>query len=267
VIVCGLAVAAGLAGGKLYAHIVKSSLGASTDSPPFMTARLIADGPGRKYLQHHCYGGHFYICNMRAPIADDSETFLWAPPAQGGAWVNNSPEARKQLGEQDAQFALAVTLHDPVGVFFSSASNAARQLAKIDFDDLLRYSAVEKLLISKLGPTYSTEISRSRAFKGSWPTSMIELEEMLLMIASYAGIVVMNLRRDVWSGPIRKFANHTLLFVVVNATVCGCASGVFGRYQGRVVWVMAWVVIASCLCAPSVRTLVERRRPRLAARS
>jgi hypothetical protein len=266
VIVCGLAVTAGLAGGKLYAYIVKASLGASTNNPPFMTARLIADGSGRKYLQHHCYGAHFYICEMRTPIANDSETFLWGALDKGAVWVNNTSEARKQLSEQDVKFATSVTLHDPAGVLFSSASNSARQLAKIDFDDILHYSTLEKALLSALEPSYFTDISRSRAFTGSWPKSTIELEEMLLMVTSYAGIAVMNLRRDIWGGPIRKFANHTLLFIVINATACGSVSGVFGRYQGRVVWVMAWVVFASFLCAPSIRTWVGRRfRPVMVA--
>ena len=146
VVVCGLAVAAGLAGSEIYAHMVKAILGAGIANPPFMTARLIADGPGRKYLQHRCYGAHFYICGVKTPIAGNSEIFLWGEHSEQGGVYLSSPEARQQLSAQDAEFALSVMLHDPAGVFVSDVSNSVRQLTRIEFDSIFRYDDGMKAL-------------------------------------------------------------------------------------------------------------------------
>jgi hypothetical protein len=44
--------------------------------PPFLMARVIADGPGRLYLEQHCGNLKLLVCDYLAKIPNDSDEFL-----------------------------------------------------------------------------------------------------------------------------------------------------------------------------------------------
>ncbi len=57
------------------------------ERPPFLTARLIADGPGRWYLEQHCGETKFAGCGHLRELRADSDQFLWA---DDGVWKTSS---------------------------------------------------------------------------------------------------------------------------------------------------------------------------------
>ena len=78
------------------------------ERPPFLTARLIADGPGRWYLEQHCSETKFAGCGHLRELRDDSDQFLWA---DDGVWRTSSIEAREQMLREEIPFALATLPH------------------------------------------------------------------------------------------------------------------------------------------------------------
>ncbi len=78
------------------------------ERPPFLTARLIADGPGRWYLEQHCSETRFAGCSRVRDLSHDSDQFLWA---DDGVWKTSSSEAQEQMLQEEIPFALATLPH------------------------------------------------------------------------------------------------------------------------------------------------------------
>src|SRR5207245_2332349 len=55
--------------------------------PPFVMARMIADGPGRWYLRQHCLALHVEICRHSRDLPDNVDDFLWSAH---GIWQSAS---------------------------------------------------------------------------------------------------------------------------------------------------------------------------------
>jgi len=54
---------------------------------------------------------------------------------------------------------------------------------------------------------------------------------------------------------VNKFLASAILFLVINAAVCGALAGVYDRYQSRVAW-----IIPFCLITYICNLIAERRR-------
>jgi hypothetical protein len=65
---------------------VEFELGAPPQSPPFLTARVLDDGPGRRYLAAACPQAGYVLCAHRGKALNDSQVILWSddPPSGGG---------------------------------------------------------------------------------------------------------------------------------------------------------------------------------------
>jgi hypothetical protein len=89
-------------------------LGTSPKRPPLLTARLIADGPGRLYLDRACpETATFMVCAYRDRTFDSADTFLWSPE---GVFVTLSVEQRLRLIEEEPRFVAAVAMHYPFSI-------------------------------------------------------------------------------------------------------------------------------------------------------
>jgi hypothetical protein len=64
---------------------------------PFLMARVIADGPGRFYLQQHCDDMKLMICRYLPDIPNDVNEFLWN---LDGIWQRASPAARERFARR-----------------------------------------------------------------------------------------------------------------------------------------------------------------------
>ncbi len=71
---------------------------------PFLMARVIADGPGDWYLDHHCGQLKLAICDYVDELPMDTDDFFWAPD---GVWQHASEQTRARLREEEIPFVLA----------------------------------------------------------------------------------------------------------------------------------------------------------------
>jgi hypothetical protein len=107
--------------------------------PPFLTARLIADGPGSWYLEKNCGNAQWEMCRFVSHLGNNSDWFLWDP---NGVWARASSDSRQRILSQERAFALAVLRAYPLQEFEKAVSNFRRQLIAFGVVDLRRYGTV-----------------------------------------------------------------------------------------------------------------------------
>ena len=224
----------------LFSLALYQRLSLAPNSPPYLLARVIADGPGRDYLRQSCPVEHYAICPYLDQLPPTEEGILWrflpaAPVADGRAI---KAEASRVIDGTIAAYPLQVAAH--------MLENTARQFvsirATLDFDD----ASVEGL--QRFTPFMQADYRGSLQAKG-------QLGALLpAMNAVHAAVALAGLAACLWFGAaclahgvIRPaLLIGTVLFALsVNAFASGALSGVFDRYQGRIIWLLPFAGVAA----------------------
>ena len=124
---------------EAYAVAIKLRTGDELGRPPFLTARVLADGPGREYLRHACATGQrLTLCAVRnAPLAD-TEEILWSDDPAKGIFNSADYHARVRLEHEERGFVLHALAYDPLGEVAAAFRNWGKQLLTVGYDEPLR---------------------------------------------------------------------------------------------------------------------------------
>lgn len=205
------------------------------ERPPFLTARIIADGPGRWYLEKHCGELKWAICGHVHNLPDDPDNFLWAPD---GIYQNASEDETRRLRQQEVPFALATLRAYPREQIFRSAANCWGQLTTFGFDDLDAGSWVLDEF-DKVLPRARSNYVRSRQAQDALPLELLTTIQFWAVMASLAVMAVfvplLGRRR---SSRIAGLSLVIVSMVVANAAVTGALSMVEERFECRVIWLL-----------------------------
>jgi hypothetical protein len=107
----------------------RAVLGASPKRPPLLTARVIADGPGRIHLDNVCpETDTFLVCDYRSRTFKTADEFLWS---FASVFQTLPIEQRLRLIDEEPRFVTAVAMHYPLGVLKAAVSNAAEQFVLV----------------------------------------------------------------------------------------------------------------------------------------
>jgi hypothetical protein len=205
------------------------------DRPPFLTARVIADGPGRWYLQKHCGEVKWVICQHVQNLPDDVDNFLWAPD---GIVQSSSDDDQELMLQEEIPFVLATLRAYPLQQFKQSAANAWDQLQTFDFNDL----GSSKLVLNDFNPIIPLarpDYEKSRQANNQLHLSLFTSIQNWTVLASLvviAGFVPLLWPRH--SNRIVGLGMVIVLMVVANAAVTGALSMVEGRFECRVIWLV-----------------------------
>ena len=258
VIVVLLAAAAQLAlHGFLYGH---PSL--NGEPPPYLMARIIADGPGRWYLEKNCGQLKWTICGRVHNLPDDPDNFLWAPD---GVWQTASDIEQAQLVREEMPFVLATLRAYPRQQISRSAVNVWTQLNNFGLSDL----GPSPWVLDEFGqvmPDARSSYQRSRQARNAIPLELISDIQYWTIIASLGAMVVfipLLGRRT----PIRLLELGVVIgsMIIVNGLVTGSLSMPDDRYECRVIWLvplLAGLFVSGWL---SQRQTDKRQMERLAA--
>ena len=254
-----LAALSGLAGDRLFAIAVSHSLGQDPIRPPFLTARLIDDGPGYTLLKERCPRIGLEACNYVDRMPHDSDIFLWSQDHDLGVFSAESLEVQRKLAGQDFSFALATLEYDPVVVIRLAAEASLKQLTMTDLNIFnmpqaarsTKHTAGEILpfvIVENLPPVFQDEVRKSRYFSGTMPVRFVETTSdiaLVLAIVFLAGVIVTAVRSRDKSRTREAVAAGLFLFAVAaNAAVTGSLSKPHDRYNIRVVWVLPLAALA-----------------------
>lgn len=235
---------------SLYGLGIRLATGEPLRNQPFLTARVLADGPGRNYLRHACAAGADYaLCRFAEKPLADSEDILWSDLPATGVFMLSDYPTRVKLEEQEGRFVLGTLAYAPVGQLVASLKNWGRQLGMVYVDDPVRDPAyyltdpywrqtnlpVMLAQVEKCGPKHDRCRSRlTVAASKTWHGAVALLAAVVVLAAL--------LSRRGTASPLPRMLVATTAFliasVVVNAAVCGILSGPFARYQARIVWLV-----------------------------
>lgn len=240
---------------SLYGIGIRLNTGEPLRNQPFLTARLLADGPGRDYLRHACATGEQYtLCRFAKKPLADSEDILWSDLPATGVFMLSDYPTRVKLEDQEGRFVLGTLGYAPVAQLGASLRNWGRQLTMVFVDDPVRDPAFYLTdpywrqtnlppMIARVeacGPKHT--LCRSRLTV----TASKIWHGAIVVIAVAAVLGALLWRRRTAAGPPRRLvaaAAFLLAAVVVNAAVCGILSGPFARYQARIVWLVPLVAV------------------------
>jgi len=216
--------------GYLYGH---PSL--NGERPPFLTARIIADGPGRWYLDKHCGHLNWVICRHLSQVSSDPDNFLWG---SDGLWPNLTEDEGNQLMQEEMPFILATLRAYPAAELKRAARSVWEQLGIFGLNDL-DPSGYTLSQFPYVLPGARAAYVRSRQGRNAIPLDDITTFQFWVVAASLAIIVAFT----PWLAckrPSRLLGLTLIIFAVelANAVVTSTLSMVEDRFQARVVWLI-----------------------------
>jgi putative flippase GtrA len=247
------------AGGFVIDSIYQARTGLKLSNPPFMMARVLADGPGRAYMRWACAHGQPYaLCRFQANVRDSTDLILWSDRKKLGVFNIADHPTRTLLEEQEMRFVIGTVMFDPLGQAWASLQNWGEQLVAYQVDDPLRNPAA--YLRGRYWPTTALP-KLIPNFEACRPPGDCRPPFKYKLLADWHGVVLgasvllllgrlclkdvrqAVFRRGLTTGdnePARVAAVILLLVAVavVNAAICGILSGPFARYQSRLIWLV-----------------------------
>lgn len=246
-----LAIGVGLAGEMAFALMVHKSLGANPIRPPFITARLLADGPGTDYVRENCPGAGFAVCKFAGILpVRQSDDFLWSRNPRVGAFELADPATKQALGNEQYRFALAVAASHPLETTAALVADTSKQLVTVklaEFNKRPQDLALLNLYRCHLPAGMLAAQERTRYWRAAMPTELFSVVGLLAALAGLAYIVFHGVRR-IRDGAVTgsrwdTLAAVLLLGILVNAFICGSFSSVHSRYQARVLWLLPFAAV------------------------
>jgi hypothetical protein len=210
--------------------------------PPFLLARVVADGPGRWYLQGYCrelplppFSSTPDICRNVDQLPDNVADFLWSPR---GLWIGATTEKQDELRQEELPIVLATIRQYPWEELRVSASQFWGQFNTFDLYNYAATPFIQKMFESEL-PRARANYERSRQALGTLPTWFFSQVQLTTIAVSLVVIAIVGWRLGrSWPRELVGLAVVIAYIVVANAALTGVFSNIEDRYQGRVIWLV-----------------------------
>jgi hypothetical protein len=202
--------------------------------PPFLLARVIADGPGRWYLQRRCGDLHFEVCRHVDNLPGDMGDFLWG---DDGIWICSSEQQKERLRDEQARIVMGTLLEYPREQLLISADHFWQQLHTFGLSDYEPDPYVLEMADTVVPVSRSRYLQTRQAHETLHEEFFATAQDWTVMTS----LVVL--------GTWFAFARHRssrlvgltaiiLTVVIANAAVTGTMSTADDRYQARVIWLV-----------------------------
>jgi hypothetical protein len=263
-LVVGMLVLSGAAERVVFRSVVNVVAKSEATTFPFLTARLIADGPGLAYLDRHCPDPAIPTCKLHAalsvsdnPMRLTASNIIFKRGPELGSFRELSRDDQRAVAAYEMDFVRAVVREDPLAVGGALLSNTLLQAGR----NSIEMTIPDPLDVARAVRDYpSTGLDRGRLIGDPWWMPGLEAVHVAvywLSLAVVAGLVLWP-RRIAWE--IRLFALAVLAGILVNAFVCGAVSQPADRYGGRVIWLLPMLATTLALFAwPATRRNEGRR--------
>lgn len=262
---------------------VRAVLGMSPKRPPFLMARVIEDGPGRRYLDEICPKTQlFAVCAYRDRPFRNANEFIW--DSKVGVYLAIPFEKRLELIEEELRFVGAVIKQYPLSVAYAAIGNVLEQFflfapleAWIDAGSAFNAPTFRDSELVKTTPFLKSCIAQPGTCIPTVPAALIDVIVTLTSLVSLAVIVTHLIFRAHFSSSrndndpnydrVITFSILILFGLIFNAALCGAVSGPYYRYQARVVWLAVVAAFMLEFARPLVTQHVRRRRAKALSRS
>lgn len=233
---------------------------------PFITARLIQDGPGYRMLERNCPDPALASCALwdALQLFDDpyrltASHILFAEDPPLSSFQTLPAVTRRAVAEEQMAFFLRVLREDPLGTAAAFLKNTLRQAGMVSVDMTLPSEAIQKRLERHNGMALRfSDFGEGRITAGDWLAGLTALH---MAIYALSALVLAGLA--LWPGrlppALRVLAGMVIGGVLINALVCGGISQPATRYGARAAWVLP--LTAVFLAVVAARLPAPHRRP------
>jgi hypothetical protein len=200
-------------------------------SPPFLLARSIEDGPAKLYLRAHCPEIGLVMCRHLDGLDQPVDRFIWD---KDGVYGSASPADQAALRQEGNRIYAAAAKEYPLRQLTAMVRNAVTQLGLFTIHEYFIPSTVT-YTASEMGPveTPSPQL---------WQT-VISVPQYIIVFASLIALI------SWWPTLPPQLKQMTIL--VVATVLIEAAAGAFSvpvpRYQARVIWLLPMVASLACL--------------------
>lgn len=246
-----LAALVGFAGEIAFGQAISHAMGRPPLRPPFVSVRLIADGPGTAYLRETCPESGFAYCDFQPQLSAWSDTMLWSQDPRDGIFSISPADVQVRISKEEPRFLWQVLTHHPLWTLETVTQNAAKQLSIGGLMEFNGPRGEAGMVEAKLPRATIDAILASRQEHSEMPVDLykayaIPLIALSLLLLS-AVFFIPSLRK--WRLPVALILSG----VLINGIICGAMSGPHQRYQDRVMWLP--VVLAAILLFAKARTV------------
>lgn len=220
---------------------------------PFLLARLLADGPAKAYLRATCGHETYVICGYLDRLPDTENDFLWITfPKQVPRPVFRA------ISSEEGRVVLGTVRMFPAWVAGNMLSETARQLVTIRSETWLRPASPGAEPVphryAYAAPDFAASLQGRdmlpNAAKGSKGAKIFTVvNDAHAAVAGISLLLCGPLAFACWrrGAPLPvALLGVVLLGLLINAFATGALSGVFGRYGGRVIWLLPFCDVVSC---------------------
>jgi hypothetical protein len=265
--------------------------GEKVHNPPFLMARIVADGPGYRYLQYACaHGKRYTLCQFADQPDVDSDSILWSPDDSIGMFGVSDYPTRLQIEREEIPFVLGALAYDPLGELAAALRNMALQLTMIHVRSPLADPAIFmrddywlQTSLPHLIPDSGECKQWGRCASRIEPIALFVLHDVVTAAALAATLwlfafimrqpgIRAALRQGLKAGARQAGSETTrivnlilfgVLMLVVNAAVCGVLSAPVSRYQARMIWLLPAVTgLGFIVLRPAMPAGLLRRLPK-----
>ena len=240
-VVAGLAFG-GVAEQFLFRSAVKELTKSEVTYFPFLTARMIADGPGMAYLDAHCPDMEIPTCALHTalslsdnPMRLTASHITFETSAELGSFRRMPQAEQRRVADDQLEFLQAVVFDNPLGVITSVLRNTLIQ-ADLNSVEMTIASDDSLALVRRLLPGSGLEQGRLLADRNWLPA--VNAVHRVVYGLSLAVIAIILVWPGRVAGQIKLFAVVILLGILANAFVCGAVSQPANRYGARVIWLL-----------------------------
>ncbi|TNC71389.1 hypothetical protein [Rubellimicrobium roseum] len=264
----GLLAVAGLGERLIFSNLVERFENKSVVYLPFLTARLIDDGPGLAYLAETCGpdAPSRPSCELYAvlqtsddPKRLDAPNIIFAQNEWVGSLQRLPQPVQDRIAREQVRFAVDVLRWDPWGVARAVAANVGTQLLMTSAGMTLHPEGQAGWLRDAYGPVAASLEDGRLERLGPEARRALDVAHNAVYALSLLAILALlwrNGRRDLW-----LFAGLVGLGIVVNALVCAGISEPAPRYHARVALLLP--ILAALLAAAPAAPRGPATLPRL----
>jgi hypothetical protein len=202
--------------------------------PPFLMARVIADGPGKWYLQQHCGDLHLAVCSHVHELPDSVDDFLWGVH---GIWLSSSLEQQERLRGEEMAIVLSTLRAYPRKELIISADHFWEQLHTFGLSDYDPNPWILQM-IDKVLPGARARYLQSRQAQETLHEEFFTTVQDETLMASLVVIAIWTVFVRPWSRRVIGLTVVIMFVVIANAAVTGILAKVEDRYQARVIWLV-----------------------------
>jgi hypothetical protein len=233
----------GVAGIAFIAHfavelLVKEMSGEWPINTPFLLARFVGDGTAEPFLAKSCAVKRYELCHFVGRMPMSENEFLWGTRVDKSVMGTSAKAVRQHIALEAPEIELGVVETYPLQELKVTARNVLEQF----FDVGVRAYEQEATIALDRPPTPLHTVLAHRVSRGmSRAVAFLNLQSSIMLavyLFSVGGcLALMRTRYGALSGqPEFQLVMAMLIGLVANALVFGTISGVFDRYQGRLVW-------------------------------